>query len=298
VAVRWLTEALGGFERRDPAGMMPLCGALMAMAKALVGDIDGARALLADDERIHHGAIRVFDPQARLAEACVAAAEGRSGQAGTLALGAAALAAEQGQSAVEALMLHAAVRFGRARDVVERLRDLAAWVDSPLVVDLAAHAEAAVRGESADLDRVSHAFEERGALLFAAEAAAEAAAGQERQGDLRAAAASTARAVALTRECGLTATPALDRLSPPTLTAREEEVAVLAARGLTNYAIAHRLVLSVRTVEAHLAHVYAKLGIGSRAELSTALECSVPTRPDGRGNGHAPRLRGERMRGR
>ena len=40
-----------------------------------------------------------------------------------------------------------------------------------------------------------------------------------------------------------------------TLTNRETEVAVLAARGLTNRDIAARLCLSVRTVEVHVDHI-------------------------------------------
>ena len=42
--------------------------------------------------------------------------------------------------------------------------------------------------------------------------------------------------------------------------------------------IAERLVVSVRTVEAHLSHVYSKFGITRRAELATALApTAVPT---------------------
>ena len=51
------------------------------------------------------------------------------------------------------------------------------------------------------------------------------------------------------------------------LTPREREVAALARRGLTAREIAAQLHLSPRTVESHLAHVYAKLGIASREEL-------------------------------
>jgi NarL family two-component system response regulator LiaR len=50
------------------------------------------------------------------------------------------------------------------------------------------------------------------------------------------------------------------------LTDRELEVLRCAAQGLTNYDIAQRLYISVRTVEAHLTHVYNKLGVSSRTE--------------------------------
>ncbi|NGO14228.1 AAA family ATPase [Streptomyces sp. HC44] len=57
----------------------------------------------------------------------------------------------------------------------------------------------------------------------------------------------------------------------PLLTPQELAVARLAAEGLTNRRIALDLVLSVKTVEYHLSHTYAKLGIGSRTELPAKL---------------------------
>jgi predicted ATPase/DNA-binding CsgD family transcriptional regulator len=54
----------------------------------------------------------------------------------------------------------------------------------------------------------------------------------------------------------------------PGLTRREKEVAVLAARGLTNRDIAARLCLSVRTVEAHVDHILTKLGFRTRTQLA------------------------------
>lgn len=59
--------------------------------------------------------------------------------------------------------------------------------------------------------------------------------------------------------------PGLDELS-----AREREVLELVAAGLTNEAIAARLVLSVRTVEHHLSSVYAKLGLSGPAARAAA----------------------------
>ena len=51
------------------------------------------------------------------------------------------------------------------------------------------------------------------------------------------------------------------------LTQRETEVTQLAGRGLSDREIAEELVLSIRTVQSHLASAYRKLGIGSRSEL-------------------------------
>jgi len=50
------------------------------------------------------------------------------------------------------------------------------------------------------------------------------------------------------------------------LTEREREVLKLAAKGKSNKEIAEDLVLSVRTVEAHLGNIFNKLGVGSRTE--------------------------------
>ena len=52
------------------------------------------------------------------------------------------------------------------------------------------------------------------------------------------------------------------------LTAAERRVAALVAEGRTNREVAAALFLGERTVETHLSHVYAKLGVRSRAELA------------------------------
>lgn len=64
--------------------------------------------------------------------------------------------------------------------------------------------------------------------------------------------------------CRLTQ-PAADRKDP--LTARELDVARLAAEGLTRTEIAGRLFISQNTVKTHLAHVFRKLGFRNRVDL-------------------------------
>jgi non-specific serine/threonine protein kinase len=58
---------------------------------------------------------------------------------------------------------------------------------------------------------------------------------------------------------------------PSQLTAREREIASLVAAGLSNRQIAEQLFISRRTVDAHLEHIFGKLGITSRVMLTIQL---------------------------
>jgi non-specific serine/threonine protein kinase len=55
------------------------------------------------------------------------------------------------------------------------------------------------------------------------------------------------------------------------LTKREWEIADLVAAGLSNREIASRLVIAKRTVDAHVEHIFAKLGISSRVQLAVRI---------------------------
>ena len=61
--------------------------------------------------------------------------------------------------------------------------------------------------------------------------------------------------------------------SPPvieSLTKRELEMLTFVAKGLTNRAIGHQLAISARTVQGHLANVFAKMSVSSRTEAVMA----------------------------
>jgi DNA-binding NarL/FixJ family response regulator len=52
------------------------------------------------------------------------------------------------------------------------------------------------------------------------------------------------------------------------LSAREREVAVLVAQGLSNRRIAETLVIAPRTADTHVGHILDKLGLHSRAQIA------------------------------
>jgi DNA-binding CsgD family transcriptional regulator/tetratricopeptide (TPR) repeat protein len=59
------------------------------------------------------------------------------------------------------------------------------------------------------------------------------------------------------------------------LTATERAVSLLVAEGLTNGAVARRLYISPHTVNTHLRHVFAKLGVSNRVALAAVVHHSI-----------------------
>ncbi|MET8872472.1 LuxR C-terminal-related transcriptional regulator [Nocardia sp. NPDC004604] len=213
----------------------------------------------------------VYDPQLEIARACVAAAEGTVTPAIRLALGAADAAARSHQHAIEAMALHAAARFGD-HSAAGRLADLAVRVDGGLVQVQASHAVALAAHDGPGLDAAAAQFERIGALLSAADAAAQAASAHERAGDRRRLLESAATANRLAAACGGASTPALRQAAQPLpLTSREREIANLVAAGLSNRQIADRLTVSVRTVEGHLYRACIKMDVTDRETLGALM---------------------------
>ena len=56
---------------------------------------------------------------------------------------------------------------------------------------------------------------------------------------------------------------------PSPLSEQERAIALLMVQGQSKREIAATLVISQRTVGTHIGHIYAKLGLGTRAELAS-----------------------------
>lgn len=208
-------------------------------------------------------------------EGVAAAARGDRRRAIELGEEACAAARRGGMRIQAALALFDVARHGDAASAAPRLVALASGIEGRLIPTLSEAATALTAGDGAALDATAGALEEMGYLLYAAEAARAAARAFHRVGLLARERAADRRADRLGACCEGAETPLLlDRpaVAAAALTARERDVARLAADGDSNAEIARRLGISVRTAETHLQRAYAKLGVHDRGELRSALD--------------------------
>jgi DNA-binding CsgD family transcriptional regulator len=241
---------------------------LLAQSYCVLGRVTPGAKMVAELRTRFGRHVAVFGPQLRIAESWLAAAEGNVSTAVDFALDAARLARESGQRAIEMLALHDAVRFGDQTSL-ERLVGVAGATGGRLATLIAGHAVALKERDGAAIYDAAKQFENIGALLSAADAAAQAAVAFEGDDDRKRMVEASATANRLAAACGGIRTPALELAAHPLpLTSREREIANLVAAGLSNKDIADRLVVSVRTVEGHLYRACIKLDISDREQLA------------------------------
>ncbi|WP_369363715.1 LuxR C-terminal-related transcriptional regulator [Streptomyces sp. CG4] len=204
----------------------------------------------------------------RWARAAVAAARGEVTAATAGLTAAADIARREGCWAVAAEYLTCAAWLapaGPPAGLVDQLARAAGHIDAPRLLAGAQAALALARGSGTEL--LEHAVRLDGlgmrapAWRLAEKAVAALRAHGHRHGD----------AVILVNRLRDHQGAVAPALRPDALTARELEIASLAAAGLADRAISSRLDVSVRTVESHLARVYRKLGVRSRRDLPSAL---------------------------
>ncbi len=223
---------------------------------------DAARALQQFPE--HHLAIL---PGLRdWAGGVVASARGRAVEAAALLSAAAGAARTVGAHLIEArYLVELAERCGD-RSSIARIDELAQLVDAPLLAALCQSAIARLRGDSAAMLDAATLLGSLGLPGKAKAMARDAEAVAVGSGENAVAREARRARRSMRGERVATTTTNAAGLSP-----RELEVAQLAAGGMTDREIAARLVLSVRTIESHLANTYRKLAVSSRAELTPTL---------------------------
>jgi len=270
-ATRMLREA-ATLLRNPPSILFTWCLGSLAQSASLSGDVKIAKDALAEANDLRSQSFRVFDCELARGDAWCTAQSGDRIAGSEIARRAAEIAEERGQAAFAALAAHDAARLGATRPAARQLARLASECDGDFIPLLARHATAAADGAASLLDTASKDFEALGAQLLAAEAAADAVRAYDAQGRPERARATANRARALASECEHARTPALASLPDGfNLSSREEEVARLAADGLSNRDIAARLHVSVRTVDNHLHRTYIKLGVDGRDQLRELL---------------------------
>lgn len=185
-----------------------------------------------------------------------------------------------------ALVEHALGRTERARELVGDELDRARRVESDRAVGVALRAEGLLVRDVGLLAEAAAVLARSPARLEHARALIDLGTALRRAGRRTASREPLAAGMDIAHRCG--ATPLLDRARDElraagarprryrstgvaALTASERRVAGMAAAGMTNREIAQALFVTLRTIEVHLTHTYAKLAITTRDELAAAL---------------------------
>ena len=237
--------------------------ACLVVALAATSQCDEAQRLLAESPPDR---VAIFAGLRPWAESAVAAATGRP-EAVARALEAYEEARTAGSPINAVAYLATVADYGAVNRAAALLDDWAPQLDAPLSAARAQGIRARATGDGGQLLDAAERHAQLGLLRDALGMA-----------ELAGAALGTGRSKQSTRAKALAGDMRrrLDRReSGPChaigLTRRELEVARLAAKGMTDREIADLLVVSVRTVESHLAATYRKLALTSRRDLRTAV---------------------------
>ncbi|MFZ0974961.1 MAG: helix-turn-helix transcriptional regulator [Solirubrobacteraceae bacterium] len=267
-AERWLAEAEVQLEHHDTFDTITSIRALEAGIACFTGDPAAARDAVSSMRR------RAAEREPRSARSIyLACGEGWAARAQSAAGGAEAFLKQARVTADptnRSRLLHEALRAGaRPGPIATALLELSGRCDSRLIEARASHAIAVAGRDGDALVRVADQLTAIGYRACAVEAMGAAAQQFVDDGRLDSARRAAARARELHPPNQGRDVPIIDGLEGVAveLTAREAQIATLAARGLSNQQIADQLVLSVRTVETYVYRAMQKKGVDNRHEL-------------------------------
>jgi DNA-binding NarL/FixJ family response regulator len=262
-ALERLLPALSQLKQLDPDSTSALAAASIAYAYALKGEIDLALEYLHVSQREQKRTSRWVLSACSYFQLLTSAELASKEKAIVRLFGLADEARSRHATALELMFLSAAVRLG-SNGGTERLVAVASNVQSTLGRQCEAFGTGILRRNSAMLLDVAREASAAGNVIFArdvARAALKIASDASDRNAMRAAQ-QLIRGGAPAPAGGGHASPGDGQL-----TAREHEVASMAAAGVSNKDIAAKMHISVRTVEGHLYQIYGKLQVTSRAEL-------------------------------
>ncbi len=267
-AAEWFTRSAQYFRSFGLENLRPWALGSLLRVLARLGRIDAAHAVLT--ELSAPSSLRFNEAIAETGRAWVAWREGRVREARSILLDTAASSDAAGNRTNSVLALHDLALLGFADVAAVQAADLVPQVQGPL---LTAKLEFVAAVADRDLDAlvaVAEAFGHLGAWLAAAEAFGAAAVCATRAGSSQRAAQLVHRARRkATHAGGFSVETLADLAATPALTAREHEVARLAAAGHPSKRIAADLGITRKTVDNLLARAYGKLGVSGRGELAT-----------------------------
>ncbi len=271
--VRALAEAERLWSTVRVWGFAVWCGAALARGQAESGDPDEAAITLERVAAFPRPPQMLCGHLLDLAKAWVAFGTGDRAGAAEHIHASVQHARANSSSANEAEAWHEAARLG-VLDLLDAVADPQSW-SRPRSALAAARfdlVDARRTGEPAAWERAAVGFASLGAHGYAAEAASGAATAYRKAGASRDAARMDALAgTHLAHTAGLATPLVARRTGTGPLTAREAEIARLAAGRLSNRQIAEHLVVSERTVENHLYRIFIKLAVSGRDDLASAL---------------------------
>lgn len=258
-------------EIKDETALRWCLGGL-ALAAGIAGDAAAALAATAELDKLGTDWVQIYRPDlVDRGRAWSSIANGESTSGRQLLHDAADRAAAMQMVVAEAHVLNDLARLGEATAVRARLATLAADSDAGLVRLFADHAAAVASGDAAQLDVVAERCAEHGAMTLAADTARAAELAYLDRGHSRQASAASRRAQEYAAAAGLVVPGRAEPTELDRLTAREREIAGLAATGTSSKDISGRLFISQRTVDNHLQRIYTKLGVNSRDQLRDLL---------------------------
>ncbi len=262
-------EVLSRLREVDPMHHLASTLANLSLCSSLSGRIAESEEFLVEAQRHRIEAFRVDEPYVVRAQVWLAAAKGQLSVARRLSAEGAQRYEARGYLAASVWAWFDVARLGDPSRAAEHLERLVPVMTAPVLGLLLDQARALAGDDPSTLVETADRFEAAGLLLFAAETSVAAARSHSQAGRRAEEAKAILAANRRISQCEGAKTLAL--VLPRrgvALTPREIEVAGMAARGLSNSAIARSLGVSDRTVGNQLQAVYAKLGINRRHELT------------------------------